>query len=193
MRLVVTQILCSGISKCPFSCYHSVDRNLVFNAWKWKCKSWIFPRMEEAQCRYLFFRWLAGKLSPMESVNGPCVTEHNSGYFIWIYLDLNAKMTPAHAFEVIKMYPVSLQEKQLLLGTAVGICIKKPSGGYLNLFLIPQWSHCGVAAVCVGIQHLASQEPPWHPQVLPTPTSMGRTRDPSAFQPSAGRTHSSRV
>lgn len=81
-------------------------------------------------------------------------------FYLNIFGSPNAKMTPAHAFEVIKMYPVSLQEKQLLLGTAVGICIKKPSGGYLNLFLIPQWSHCGVAAVCVGIQHLASQEPP---------------------------------
>lgn len=58
---------------------------------------------------------------------------------LWIfYLNLfrspNAKMTPVHTFEAIQMYPVSVQEKQLLLGTAVGICIKKSSGGYLNIF-----------------------------------------------------------
>lgn len=89
---------------------------------------------------------------------------------LWLfYLNIfgapNAKMTPAHTFEAIKTYPVSLQEKQLLLGTAVGICIKNSSGGYLNNFLISQWSLCRAAAVCVGIQELASQEPPWHPQV----------------------------
>lgn len=69
---------------------------------------------------------------------------------LWIfYLNIfgspNAKMTPAHAFEVIKMYSVSLQEKQLLLGTAVGICIKKPSGlfeSFFNPSVESLWSGC---------------------------------------------------
>lgn len=74
-------------------------------------------------------------------LNGPCVTEHNSGYFILsIFGSPNAKTTPAHPFEAIQMYPGSLQEKQLLLGTAVGISIKKSSGAYLNFFLNPSWS-----------------------------------------------------